>query len=163
MDDITIAPPQAGDKADWRRLYEGYATFYKRPMNDAIADRVWSWVTGGSGLLECLVARDAKGRVVGLAHFRQMPRPLTATMAGFLDDLFVDPAARGAGLADRLIEACADWARARDAIALEWQTALDNQRAQAVYERVGAKPSRWLDYELELTDVPGREGWRGAG
>ena len=47
-------------------------------------------------------------------------------------------------------------------MALEWQTALDNERAKAVYERVGAKPSRWLDYELELGDVPGRAGWKGG-
>jgi hypothetical protein len=46
-------------------------------------------------------------------------------------------------------------------VALDWQTALDNERAQAVYERIGAKPSRWLDYELELSDVPGREAWKG--
>ena len=103
MDDITIAPPQAGDKADWRRLYEGYATFYKRPMNDVIADRVWSWVTGGSGVLDAFVARDGKGRVVGLAHFRDMPRPLTGTMAGFLDDLFVEPELRGRGISEKLI------------------------------------------------------------
>jgi GNAT superfamily N-acetyltransferase len=86
---------------------------------------------------------------------------LRGARVALLDDLFVDPAARGSRLADRLIEACADWGRGRGAVALEWQTALDNERAQAVYERVGAKPSRWLDYELELTDAPGREAWKG--
>ena len=30
-----------------------------------------------------------------------------------------------------------------------WQTARDNQRAQAVYERVGARRSEWLDYSLD--------------
>ena len=41
MSEVTIAPPRPEDKPDWRRLFEGYATFYERPMNDAIADRVW--------------------------------------------------------------------------------------------------------------------------
>ena len=45
MTEISITPPTAADKEDWRRLYEGYATFYKRPMTDAIAERVWRWIT----------------------------------------------------------------------------------------------------------------------
>ena len=46
------------------------------------------------------MARDPAGRLLGLAHFRPMPRPLTGSTAGFLDDLFVAPAARGAGVGD---------------------------------------------------------------
>jgi hypothetical protein len=33
-------------------------------------------------------------------------------------------------------------------VRLEWQTALDNLRAQAVYERVGGQRSQWVDYSL---------------
>ena len=68
-----------------------------------------------------------------------------------MNDLFVDPAARGSGLADALIEACAQRAREHGAHALTWETALDNARAQAVYERSGATSSRWLSYALALT------------
>ena len=49
-----------------------------------------------------------------------------------------------------LIEACAQRARAHGAASLGWQTALDNERAQKVYDRVGARRSQWLDYELAL-------------
>src|ERR1700677_4809960 len=40
MIQLIIAPLIATDKLDWRRLYDGYAAFYKVPMNDVIADRV---------------------------------------------------------------------------------------------------------------------------
>ena len=149
MDNITIAPPQAGDKADWRRLYEGYATFYKRPMNDEIAERVWSWVTGGSGVLEALVAREAKGRVVGLAHFRNMPRPLTGTMAGFLDDLFVDPELRGRGVGEKLIEALKEEGRRRGWTIIRWLTADDNYRARFLYDRHATRTG-WITYQIDL-------------
>jgi GNAT superfamily N-acetyltransferase len=149
MDDITIAPPQAGDKADWRRLYEGYATFYKRPMNDDIAERVWSWVTGGSGVLEALVARDSKGRVVGLAHFRNMPRPLTGTMAGFLDDLFVDPELRGRGIGEKLIEALKEEGRRRGWTIIRWLTADDNYRARFLYDQHATRTG-WITYQIDL-------------
>ena len=149
MDDITIAPPQAGDKADWRRLYEGYATFYKRPMNDDIAERVWSWVTGGSGVLEAFVARDGKGRVVGLAHFRPMPRPLTGTMAGFLDDLFVDPELRGRGIGEKLIEALKGEGRRRGWTIIRWLTADDNYRARFLYDQHATRTG-WITYQIDL-------------
>ena len=54
------------------------------------------------------------------------------------------------GIADALIAACAERAREHGANTLGWQTAKGNHRAQAVYERVGAKREEWLDYSLEL-------------
>jgi len=38
----------------------------------------------------------------------------------------------------------------RGAALLAWQTAPDNHRAQAVYERVGGRRSQWLDYDLPV-------------
>jgi GNAT superfamily N-acetyltransferase len=149
MDDITIAPPRAEDKADWRRLYDGYAAFYKMPMNDEIAERVWSWLGDERHALEALVARDGTGRLVGLAHFRAMPRPLTGTTAGFLDDLFVDPAARGRDVGGRLIAAMAAEAKRRGWTIVRWLTADDNYRARARYDRL-AKRTMWITYQLDL-------------
>ena len=86
MSQITIGTPFVTDKPQWRRLYDGYATFYKMPMNDEIAERVWGWINDPAHSVEALVARTHKGRVIGLAHFRSMPRPLNGSTAGFLDE-----------------------------------------------------------------------------
>ena len=91
MSSVTIVRPTQADKAGWRRLYDGYATFYKRPMDDRKADRVWGWIHDPSHPVECLLARSADGALVGLAHVREFPRPLLGAVGGFLDDLFVDP------------------------------------------------------------------------
>jgi len=40
--------------------------------------------------------------------------------------------------------------QAYGASTLAWQTALDNTRAQAVYDRVGGRRSQWLDYSLDV-------------
>ena len=66
-----------------------------------------------------------------------------------MNDLFVAPEARGRGAADDLIAACLEQARERGASSLGWQTARDNHRAQAVYERVGGRREEWLDYSLD--------------
>ena len=67
-----------------------------------------------------------------------------------MNDLFVAPAARGTGAAEALIERCAEECRRRGAAQLTWQTAPDNDRAQRVYERVGAERSQWVDYSLDV-------------
>jgi ribosomal protein S18 acetylase RimI-like enzyme len=71
-----------------------------------------------------------------------------------MNDLFVASEARGTGVAEALIEACVERCREHGATQLAWSTALDNDRAQAVYDRLGAKRERWLDYSLPV-DVSG--------
>ncbi len=149
MEEISIGPPEPRDYTDWRLLYEGYARFYKMPMNDAIAGTVWGWLLNPAHELEALLARAGDGRVVGLAHFRPMPRPLTGTTAGFLDDLFVEPRLRGRRVADRLIEAMADLARARGWTLIRWLTGDDNYRARGVYDR-HAMRTMWITYQMDL-------------
>jgi GNAT superfamily N-acetyltransferase len=65
-----------------------------------------------------------------------------------MNDLFVAPQARGTGAADALVQACREHAATRGAVWLGWQTAKDNGRAQAVYDRVGGERSEWIDYGL---------------
>ncbi len=149
MTELTIAPPAIADKDGWRGLYDGYAAFYKMPMNDAIAERVWGWIHDPNHVLEALIAKDGSGRLVGLAHFRAMPRPLSGGVAGFLDDLFVDPAARGGGVGKRLFEALQEMGRARGWALFRWLTADDNYRARGLYDQIG-KRTMWITYQMDL-------------
>jgi GNAT superfamily N-acetyltransferase len=98
-----------------------------------------------------LIARDDDGRAVGFATIFWTWSTLTASRLGVMNDLFVAADARGGGHADALIAECAERCRKRGATSLDWQTARDNTRAQAVYERVGAtRDERWLDYSLDV-------------
>ena len=100
-----------------------------------------------------LLARDADGAPLGFATVFWTWSTLRAARVGVMNDLYVAAAARGRGVAEALIEACREQARERGAASLGWQTAKDNLRAQAVYERVGAKrEEQWLDYSLEAGD-----------
>ncbi len=97
-----------------------------------------------------LVARDADGSAVGFATVYWSWSTTSASRLAVMNDLYVAPEARGSGAAEELIHACADRAREHGASTLGWQTALDNDRAQKLYERVGARADRWLDYSLQL-------------
>ena len=146
MTAIQIISPGEAERTAWRRLYDGYATFYKREMTDAIAATVWGWLQDPAHELEGVLAVQ-DGAPVGLAHYRRMPRPLQGTDIGFLDYLFVEPAARGQRIGERLIGHVSEVARERGWTVVRWLTAEDNQRARALYDRVASK-SRFILYEL---------------
>ncbi len=146
----TVAP---GDLDDLLVLMRAYCDFYESTPLDgdllALADALISDpVREGVQL----IARDEQGIARGFATIYWSWSTTTARRIGIMNDLYVDPAARGSGLADQLIAACAARCRDRGASALEWQTAPGNVRAQAVYDRVGAKRESWVDYTLELGD-----------
>ena len=68
-----------------------------------------------------------------------------------MNDLYVDPGARAAGVGTALIRACERQCDARGIRVLEWETAPSNLRAQSVYDRLGAERSTWLTYALAVT------------
>jgi GNAT superfamily N-acetyltransferase len=96
------------------------------------------------------IARGDDGTAVGLATLDWRWSASRGARMGHLEDLFVSSEARGKGIAEALIEACATRCRERGAPALDWLTRPDNSRARAVYERVGATGDTWVEYELEL-------------
>ena len=125
-----IVATAAGHRAAWDRLYAGYADFYRVEQTPAMRDRVWAWLMDPAHEVKGLVALDAAGEPIGIAHYRPYARPLSASTGGFLDDLFVAPAARGSGAAEALIRAVADIGRAHGWTVIRWITAEDNARAR---------------------------------
>jgi GNAT superfamily N-acetyltransferase len=132
-------------------LMRGYCDFYEVAPSDAallalsralIADPEHEGVQ--------LIARDDDGCAIGFATVYWTWSTTTATRLGVMNDLFVEPAARGSGAAAALIDACRVAARERGAARLAWQTALDNERAQRLYDRIGGRRSQWLDYDLDV-------------
>ncbi len=146
---IAVRPLEARHRADWDRLYAGYAAFYKVTQTPEMRDRVWSWIHDPAHEVQALVAETAAGRAVGLAHYRPFARPLSASTGGFLDDLFVDPEFRGRRVADALIGALAEIGRARGWSVLRWITADDNYRGRGVYDRLAVR-TMWITYDLKL-------------
>jgi len=95
-----------------------------------------------------LIARDPDGNAGGFATIYWTWSTTSASRIGVMNDLFVAAEARGSGLAEELIDACRAECARRGARRLTWQTAPDNLRAQAVYDRVGGTREQWVDYWL---------------
>jgi GNAT superfamily N-acetyltransferase len=146
---LTIRPPQASDRAAWDALYQGYARFYQVEQTAEMRDRVWGWLFDAAHECQCLMAFDATGKALGLAHFRAFARPLSATTGGFLDDLFVDPEARGSQAGTRLIEAVKAYGAQKNWSLIRWFTADNNYRARTAYDKIATR-TMWITYEVKL-------------
>lgn len=142
---LRIIPVADRHRAAWDVLYAGYAEFYRVTQTPQMRDRVWSWLHDPAHEVCGLIA-EHHGVPVGLAHYRPFARPLSASTGCFLDDLFVDPAARGQRVADALIGHLGAMARERGWSVVRWITADDNYRGRGVYDRL-AKRTMWVTYD----------------
>lgn len=149
MSDASIAPVGADDLDDLLPLVRAYCDFYDASPTDEDLLRLSRLLIDDpehEGLQ--LIARELDGTAVGFATVYWSWSTTDAARIGVMNDLFVAEPARGKGHAERLIGACRAQCTRSGARRLTWQTALDNARAQAVYDRVGATQERWLDYWL---------------
>jgi ribosomal protein S18 acetylase RimI-like enzyme len=138
---------QLKDKEQWKELYKGYADFYKVEMNDKILQTVWSWLNDKNHELNGLVY-EVDGNIVGLAHYRRMPRPLRGQDIGFLDDLYVDPRHRGQKIGEEILHKLKEISKSKEWNLIRWITRDDNLRAKSLYDRVSEK-TNWDVYELK--------------
>jgi GNAT superfamily N-acetyltransferase len=90
--------------------------------------------------------------LVGFACIYWTFSSINAREVALMSDLFVAEGHRGSGIGLSLIEASVEAARRRGSRHLEWVTAVDNLRAQRLYDRIPeAERSAWFGYEIPLS------------
>ena len=98
---------------------------------------------------EALVA-ERDGRAVGFALFFTTFSTFLCKPGLYLEDLFVEPAHRGAGVGKALLRRLAGLCVERGCGRFEWMVLHWNTHAINFYERLGAKRmSDWLLYRLD--------------
>jgi GNAT superfamily N-acetyltransferase len=147
--ELTVRALEQGDFFAWYELFAGYAEFYNTPLVDERAMRAWAWLHGDESAVRGLVAVDAAGAVIGLAHVQEFQRLLENDRGLLLEDLFVSPAHRGRGVATALINHLKEEARDRGFGVIRWITAEDNATARSLYDSLAEKTS-WVTYDLKL-------------
>jgi GNAT superfamily N-acetyltransferase len=148
---IDIQLVGADDLGDLLPLMRGYSDFYEvDPPDQALLALSLALIEDPRTEGIQLIARDADdGTALGFATLYWMWSTSRAARIGVMNDLFVDAAARRRGVGEALIAACLELVRQRGAVSLQWQTALDNHTAQALYERVGGIRESWYDFHID--------------
>jgi GNAT superfamily N-acetyltransferase len=151
---VTVATEQ--DLPELLELVRAYLDFYEvDPSDESMLALSRSLIADPELEGVQFIARAGDGTAIGFASLFWTWATTRGGRLGVMNDLYVAPQARGSGAAEALIEACRARCEQRGAVALEWQTAVDNHRAQALYDRVGGERSdRWLDYTLPITLQP---------
>jgi ribosomal protein S18 acetylase RimI-like enzyme len=139
---MQIRPVQQSEAADLRRLRLGalrdapHAYFASLESEERLPLSHWEeWATSDDKAM--LVAVE-DGDWLAMAGASVHPDKSGTVSLWWL---WVAPGARGRGVARRLLEARAQWARERGAVRLELAVAEDNEAAKALYRGLGFVPT----------------------
>jgi GNAT superfamily N-acetyltransferase len=151
---VTVARVGDDDLADLLPLLRAYCDFYRvAPCDEDLGALCRALIADPDREGLQLIARDENTRAVGFATVFWTWSTIQAGRLGVMNDLFVAERSRGAGVAEALIDACRKECANRGVRRLAWQTAPENRRAQALYERIGATRERWVDYWMATDEA----------
>lgn len=143
--DILVRELQAKDLTAWTDLFRRYIDFYRAEVADDVIAATWQRIISKSDGMVGFIAETAEGQPLGIANVVFHASTWSPTAYCYLEDLFVDPAARGGGAGRALIEAVYAEADRRKATRTYWATASDNAVARRLYDRIG-KLSPFVQY-----------------
>ena len=135
MTSIHIRPLQKDDYAQWLPLWQGYQTFYNVSISQEVTALTWARFFEALVPMHAFVAEE-NDQLLGMVHYIYHFSTWTAGPYIYLQDLFTSEAARGKGIATRLIEAVYDTAKETGASRVYWLTHESNDTAISLYRKV---------------------------
>ncbi|CAN2184015.1 WecD Histone acetyltransferase HPA2 and related acetyltransferases [Candidatus Nanopelagicaceae bacterium] len=149
MLNIEIRPAQASDKERWLELWQGYLDFYKTVLTSQQSELTWSRIMDSEFNMRCAVAVQ-NNHVIGFTTYNLQNSTWSANGHCYLEDLFVDPAVRGAGAGRALIDYVKEFAISNKCSRLYWNTDEDNSTARKLYDTYTLESGK-RQYRVPLT------------
>jgi ribosomal protein S18 acetylase RimI-like enzyme len=132
-------------------LFNEYRKFYGQPSD---LDGALNFLTDRLEKTESVVfavVENAKEKVVGFTQLYPTFSSISMKSSWILNDLYVLESYRGQGAAQLLLDAARNYALSTKAKELVLSTALDNLRAQSLYEKNGyVRDTEFYSYYLSL-------------
>jgi GNAT superfamily N-acetyltransferase len=125
------------DKTQWLSLWKGYNDFYGSELADEVTEYTWTRLLDPASSMFCRVA-VLDGTVVGFAHCVLHEGTWVTSQMCYLEDLFVDPAWRGKGVARQLIQFVLNEAKEQGWSRFYWHTRIHNPARKLYDEFVAA-------------------------
>jgi GNAT superfamily N-acetyltransferase len=147
---VTIRAAKAGDEGEILRLVQALADYEN--ASDAVKATVQSLraILFGDNPRAFAHIAELDGRVVGMTVWFFNFSTWTGRHGIYLEDLFVDPEARGRGVARLLFRALAAEAKAHDCARIDWAVLDWNDLGKGLYRRLGAHhKADWEPWRLD--------------
>ena len=154
MHSIKISAATKADAAAIAPLFDAYRQFYQYPPDLALANRyIAERIDKADALI--LLAQDPSAQALGFCQLYPTFCSLEAKPIYALYDLYVAPAARGAGIGNLLLLAAEQSAREHGMCRLDLTTAKTNLPAQAAYEALGwVRDEVYFSYSKAVSPPP---------
>jgi len=145
---VTVRKIEARDEMRWRQLWDGYTRFYHREPSEAVTRQTWRRIMDAGSPVHALVAELQSGTVIGIANYIVHDSTSTIRPVCYLQDLFVDPDNRAAGVGGLLIDWLVAEMKRQGWSRLYWHTRETNYRARGLYDKY-TPHSGFLRYAIE--------------
>lgn len=130
---VEIRDVRPGDEADWRRLWAAYVKFYGVDVGDEVTAATWGKVMDPATPLFMRVATDGDA-VIGFAICLVHDATWVKEPVCYLEDLFLDQAARGKGIGRALLDDLVALSKAKGWARLYWHMDEGNSTARRLYD-----------------------------
>lgn len=122
------------DESDFLRLWQGFTDGYNLTLPPAVTAFTWARMMDPTNPMTLRLA-CVDGTPQGFAIHQHHPSTWVMGDDGYLEDLYVDPSARGQGLGRALIEDLIAIGRANGWRRLYWLTEITNTTARHLYDQ----------------------------
>lgn len=137
----------ADDHDAWHRLWDGYCAFYETEMPTDVTATTWKRLLDDTEPNFFGLVAERDGVVIGIANCILHGTTWAVAPRCYLNDLFVDPAARGSGAGKALIEHLQKLGGEQGWDKIHWLTAESNATARRLYDQF-APASGFLQYAI---------------
>ena len=146
--EVTVKPLTEGDYCDWYKYWQAYLSFYKTSLTEEVTQATWAKILDSNVPIYGFGAFD-RTNLVGIAHVVLHPNTWNTTDCCYLEDLYVDGAARGLGIGRALIEKVYQFAEVHNCNRVYWVTDTDNENARYLYDKL-ARETDVVQYRKDL-------------
>lgn len=147
---VLLRPARREDTAELLRLIRELARYEKAADQVETDEAQLASTLFDAGATAHAIVAEQGGRLVGMAIYFFNYSTWQGRNGLYLEDLFVEPEQRGAGIGKALLARLAAIAVERDCGRFEWSVLDWNAPAIEFYESLGARAqSEWVRYRLE--------------